>query len=357
MNKKLFNSSIIVMIVIGAVVGSYITSRLSKRPSFGTVTVARENITEGINAYGKVVSENVSDLGFENGGKIVLLTHKVGDFVKKGEILARIDSGDVSAQLKQARALEKSAYYDFEQYGELADKEEYKLKSLKSSGASSSDKKAQKEQIEASDSQKDSYKFKFEAAKASTQYFAEQMDKTFLRSPIDGIISKQEYEIGEIASQGAPIITVFNNDDYKIESFVSQIDISKISLGNVADVTFDSIGTGNIYKAKVVAINPAETDINNVSNYKITLKLDNFDEKIKSGSDANIKIYNKSKNDVLVIPRGALVSENNKDYVMIYANGKEEKKEVKTGLSGVNGKVEIISGLSEGDNILSIQGK
>jgi RND family efflux transporter MFP subunit len=357
MNKKLFNSSIIAMIVIGAVVGSYIINRLSKRPSFGTVAVTQENITEGINAYGKLVSENVADLGFENGGKITVLTHKVGDSVKKGEILARVDASDVSAQFRQAKALENSARYDVEQYDALLDKEEYKLKSLKSSGASSSDKKAQKEQIEASDSQKDSYKFKFEAAKASTEYFAEQIDETFLRSPMSGIISKQDAEIGEIASQGSPIITVFNSNDYKIESFVSQIDISRITLGNVADVTFDSIGTGSVYKAKVIAIDPAEKDINSVSNYKITLKLDNFDEKLKSGSDANIKIYNRSKNDALVIPRGALISENNKDYVIVYSSGKEEKKEVKVGLSGVSGKVEIVSGLSEGDNILSIQGK
>jgi|WetSurMetagenome_2_1015567.scaffolds.fasta_scaffold11211_3 membrane fusion protein, macrolide-specific efflux system len=357
MNKKLFNSSIIAMIAIGAIVGSYVVNRLSKRPSFGTVAVTRENITEGINVYGKVISENVVDLGFENGGKITILTHKVGDTVKKGEILARVDASDVLAQLRQAKALENSARYDVDQYDALLDKEEYKLKSLKSSGASSSDKKAQKEQIDASDAQKDSYGSKLEAAKASAQYFAEKLNETILRSPIDGIISKQETEIGEIASQGGAIITVFNNNDYKTESFVSQIDISKISLGNVADVTLDSIGTGTVYKAKVVAIDPAETDMNGISNYKITLKLDNFDEKIKSGSDANIKIYNKSKNDALVISRSALISENNKDYVLVYANGKEEKKEVKTGLSGVNGKVEIVSGLSEGDNILSVQGK
>jgi RND family efflux transporter MFP subunit len=357
MNKKLFNSSIIAIIVIGIVIGSYVINRLSKRPSFGTVAAAKENITEGINIYGKVVSENIADLGFENGGKITALTHKVGDTVKKEEILARVDSGDISAQLRQAEALEKSARYDADQYDALLDKEEYKLKSLKSSGASSSEKNAQRQQIEASDAQKDSYKFKLEAARANVQYMADQLNKTILRSPINGIISKQDVEIGEIASQGLPIITVFNNSDYKIEAFVSQIDISKISLENVADITFDSPGTGNVYKAKVAAIDPAETDINSVSNYKITLKLDSFDEKIKSGLDANIKIYNKSKNNALVIPRGAVISENNKNYVMVHENGKEEKKEVKTGLFGVSGKVEIVSGLSEGDSVINIQSK
>jgi RND family efflux transporter MFP subunit len=357
MNKKLFNSSVLAIIVIGIIMAVYITSQFSKRPAFNNVQVTREDITEGINAYGKVVSENMADLGFENNGKILKLTHKVGDTVKKGEILAQTDASDVSAQLKQVKALERSAYYDFEQYNDLLDKEKYKLKSLKSNGSNSSDKNAQREQIEASDAQRDSYKFKLEAARASTQYFAEQLNKTILRSPIDGIISKQEAEIGEIASQGSPVVTVFNNSDYKIETFVSQMDVSKISLGNSADVTFDSTETGNVYKAKVTAIDPAETDVNNVSNYKITLKLDNPDNNPRSGSDASIKIYNKSKKGILVIPRSALISENNKDYVLVYVSGKQEKKEVKAGLSGVNGKVEIVSGLSEGDNITSIQGK
>jgi HlyD family secretion protein len=358
MDKKTFNVSIVAIIVIGVIMGSYIFSNLSKRPSFSNVSVVREDITEGINVYGKVVSKNIADLSFEDGGRITELTHRVGDIVRKGEILAKSNDTDLRAQHAAAVAELRSAQAILEQDKELVSREKYKLKSLKHTDtANSNDKKAQEEQIDASEDLVLSQEANVQAAVDEIANMKAQLEMTLIRAPFDGEITKQDAEIGESFSSNSPVITIINQNGFEVDAFVSQIDISKISINNHANIKLDPYGTTEVFEGKVTAVDPAETIINGISNYKVTFGFLSPDPKIKSGSDANVQLILNKKNGALVIPRGSIISENGKDYIMVYANGKEEKKEIKTGISGLNNKVEIVSGLSEGDDIINILGK
>jgi RND family efflux transporter MFP subunit len=358
MNKKLFNSSIISIIVIGVLVGSYAFSSLSKRPDFSSVSVAREDITEGISAYGKVVSQNVADLSFEDGGRITELTHKVGDTVQKGEILAKSNDADLRAQYAVAGAEFRSAQAILAQDKDLVSREKYKLKSLKKTDtANSNDKKAQEEQIDANENLVVSQEANVQAAADQIANIKAQIEMTLIRAPYDGEIIRQDAEVGESFSSNSPVITIMNQNGFEVKAFVSQIDISKISINDHANITLDPYGATEVFEGKVTAIDPAETIIDGVSNYKVTFGFLSSDPKIKSGSDANIQLILNKKNGVLTVPKGAIISENGKNYVMAYVNGKEEKREIKTGIYGLNNKVEIVSGLSEGDNIINILGK
>ena len=353
MDKKIISIGAVAIIFIGAVVGSFFYKNLTERPNFSEVNVQKGNLDEVLNLNGKVKSENDVDLGFESGGKITALTHKVGDLVKKDEILARANDDDLTASYNQDLALVKSAESNLTYYQELLSKEKDKLTSLKKTGANTPDKDAQRNQIDASEAQVEAQEANIEAAKASVQNAEAQIEKRIIRAPFSGTIAKQDVELGEIASSGSPIITLINKDIFEVEVFASEVDVKNIEIGKEAKITLDD-NTGKTYSANVSAINLAATLQNNVSTYKITLNFDEKLEKIMSGTDANVKIVLGSKADVIAISKDAIYTENNKSFVYASKNGIREKQIVSTGIYGDNNMVEIIAGLQAGDKIFKL---
>jgi HlyD family secretion protein len=353
MDKKIITIGAVAIIFIGAAVGSFFYKNLTERPNFSEVTVQKGNLEEVLNLNGKVKSENDADLGFEIGGRITALTHKVGDYVEKDEVLARADDESLTDGYKEEAALLKSAEANLEYYQGLLGAAKNKLTSLKKTSASSSDKDAQRNQIKASEAQVEAQEANIEASVASVQGAEAQIEKTIIRAPFSGVLAKQDVEVGEVAPSNGAILTLINKDDFKVETFASEIDAKNIKIGNEAEITLDN-DAGETYSAHVTAVDPAATLQNNVSTYKVTLNFDEKTENIDSGTDANVKISAENKTDIIAIPKDAIYTENNKSFVYASRNGIREKQTVSTGIYGDNNMVEITSGLQEGDKIFKL---
>lgn len=106
------------------------------------------------------------------------------------------------------------------------------------------------------------------------------------------------------------------------------------------------------FEGRVVSIDPAEKIIEGVVYYEVTIDFEGkLPEGIKPGMTADIEITSASKENILVIPEEAIKKEDGKNFVKVYKNGKIEKREIKVGLKG-DGKVEVVSGLKEGEKII-----
>ncbi|MFA5871629.1 MAG: efflux RND transporter periplasmic adaptor subunit [Parcubacteria group bacterium] len=354
MNKTNFYASLLAILVIGGITASFIYQNLSQRPQYSEIKVAKGTIEEALNINGSIRPQEEVALGFELGGKITKLPYAVGNFVKSGTVLAYTNATDLNAQYKQALYLAKSAEANLDQYHELYKKQKAVLDSLKKSAtANSADKKAQKEQIDASKAQIEAQEETISAAYANVENAKAQIAKTMIVAPFDGIISTQDLKVGEVPQAGISIITLISQNDYKIEAFVSQIDVKKIEVGDSAKITLDN-GASDTYDAKISAIDPAENDINGVPNYKVTFNFSENTSGLRSGLGANISLFIQSKSDTLVIPKDAVFMENDKAYVFVLVNGLREKKEIQTGIQGSDGMVEVLSGLNAGDSIYEL---
>lgn len=189
---------------------------------------------------------------------------------------------------------------------------------------------------------------------ADVEAYKAQLAKTYLRSPITGIVTKQDTKLGEIVSANAIIVSVISDQQYEIEVNVPEADIAKIKIGDSARITLDAYGGEVFFDAHVISIEPAETMVDNVATYKTVLQFDKKEETVKSGMTANIDILTNKKSGVLVLPQRAVLTQNGEKFVQINtANDVLENKKVETGLKGSNGNIEIISGLNEGDNVIS----
>lgn len=194
---------------------------------------------------------------------------------------------------------------------------------------------------------------KVASAKASVDGIRAQIGKSEVRSPIDGIVGSQDGKIGEIVTAGGHVVSVISDKKFQMEANIPEADIAKITVGNSANVTLDAYGKEVVFEAKIISIDPGETIVDGVVTYKAVFEFTTDDERIKSGMTADIDIQAGRKDGVLVVPQRAVITEGDVRKVKILKDGRESEVEVSTGFKGSEGLIEVVSGLNEGDTIIT----
>jgi RND family efflux transporter MFP subunit len=195
---------------------------------------------------------------------------------------------------------------------------------------------------------------KVDQATANVLAYQAELSKRVLSSPIDGIITKVQPEQGEFVSAGQVVVIVMS-DVFKVEVNIPESDIAKIAVGNPASITLDAYDQSTIFGAHVSAIDPAETIVEGVPTYKVTLQFDQKDERVRSGMTANIDIVTNNKSDVVIVPYRAIINKNGEKYVRVQSGSGNDYTEVKVqlGIKGNDGMVEILSGLGSGVMVIT----
>jgi len=191
-------------------------------------------------------------------------------------------------------------------------------------------------------------------AQAALDSVQKQIENSIIKAPIDGTITKIEYEIGEQVASGVTVVAILVENNFEIEVLISEADISKISKGNEAEITLDSFGTDVKFNGNVYFIEPAETEVQDVVYYKVKVNFDPEKKLIKSGMTANVLITTDKKDNVLIIPSRAVIEKNGQGKIVrVLENNKVEERQVSVGLQGDGGLTEVLSGLSEGEKVVT----
>jgi len=168
---------------------------------------------------------------------------------------------------------------------------------------------------------------------------------------LNGVISKINYEKGEVVSTASGFFGEIITDDFILEAEIPEADISNVNLGQIAEVVFDSFDYDDKFQAKVIEIEPASTKIQELTYYKAKLSVDNINSRFKEGMSADVDILVNSKEQSLFVSDQFILEEKGKNFVNLLEGNELIKQEIKTGLRGDGGYTEIISGLKEGDDV------
>ncbi len=198
---------------------------------------------------------------------------------------------------------------------------------------------------------------KISSARASVATYQSQMNKLSLVAPFEGVVTKQDGKQGAIALAGTPLVSVQSKGAYKIEANVPEVDIAKLSEGDEARITLDAYGDGEVFLGTIARIDPAGRIIDGVPTYRITLRFEDTGDKVRSGMTANIVIATDKRDDVVIIPARALSEKDGKRVVRVLLSGVPVEREVSLGLRGSDGKVEILSGVAEGEPVIVFEKK
>jgi HlyD family secretion protein len=190
-------------------------------------------------------------------------------------------------------------------------------------------------------------------AKSQVNILENQIEKAYLRSPVEGQVIEIKKRVGEMVQPGLQdvVITILPVAPFEIEVDIYEEDIVKIEVGNPVDISLVAFPEKK-FLGKVISIDPAEKLIEGVVYYEVSIDFEEIPEGVKPGMTADLIIKTASKEDVLVIPEDAIQKKEGKTIAEVFKDGTIEEREIETGLWGSNDLVEVISGLSEREKVI-----
>jgi HlyD family secretion protein len=188
-------------------------------------------------------------------------------------------------------------------------------------------------------------------AKAALALAQENYSKGTLRSPIDGIVTKIGAEVGEVVAMNVPVVSVDSGGDFQIEVDVYEEDIPWVEIGDPVDVEVVAF-PDDVLTGRVASINPAEKLVGGVVYYEVEISFDGEERPLRNGMTADIVIMTDERRNVLVVPKGAVSKRNAVRMVDVLEGEVVKERAVEIGLEGTDGNIEIISGLSEGEQVV-----
>lgn len=305
----------------------YWSTRQDQSQNVVTETVSRTDVSETVSVSGELVPVHYADLSFQSVGQVQDVYVKEDEIVKAGDALAVLDRSVQASQLAAAelalRIAEEAEKLVLRNKNDL-DPEERHAKKLAS-----------------------------EAAREDIRTLRAQMEKSVIRAPFDGRITRVDLRSGETAAVGVPAFRIVRDAGLIVEARVPESDIVKLTGGMEASITFDALDSTDVFQAKVQAIDPSATIVQDVVSYVVTFEVSGIDGRLRDGMSADIDVVTAKRERVLAVPFRALITRGEKTFATLSGpEGTTEEVQVKTGLEGDDGTVEILSGLKEGDVIV-----
>jgi RND family efflux transporter MFP subunit len=323
---------------------------LANRPT--TAIVIQTNISFAVNAAGEISPAEQVSVRPEINGKVEVLPVDIGDIVKKGNLLFKLDD----KELQQQKA------------SNLTDIERSKLELEKAQRDYGRAKQLFTDKLisqELFDDTKTAYELARNALERSQKDLditEERLTKTEVRAPFDCTVLTRPISIGQAVSGsggvsgGTEVLTIADLNSMVINAHVNQADVPRLKLNQSVEITVEAV-PGLSVRGVVERIAPQATIKNNIKGFATRILLKNVDPRVRPGMTANIKIPVASAANVVAVPLAAVFTERNPDtdkyerFVYVQADGGVEKRDVKVGVSDYF-YAEIQAGLSAGETVL-----
>ena len=326
--KKIIWTIVILALVAG---GFFIFKGKKPKTTYTTIETKRGDLAQTVSVTGKLKAQEESELAFKVSGIVEKVNYKIGDRVEKGDVLAKLDQRTLTYDYISAQ---EDVKYQKKTYSHVKDEDDTYDKDQE---------QAQKALVR-----------KYEAELKSSSV---RLSDALLRSPIDGILIKRDLDVGEMAILGSEIMTVASEGELELEVDVPESDIIKVALGQKASVEFDAFSVNDKFQAQVFEIEPSSTVISDVVYYKVKMRMENIDPRFKNGMSGDVDIMTDERKNIFSVPMRAVKTEGDKKYVEVLKDEKNnitEKIDVTTGMEGDDGMVEIKSGLSGGEKVITL---
>ncbi|MDV6069861.1 efflux RND transporter periplasmic adaptor subunit [Campylobacter jejuni] len=364
MKKKIV--LIILIAILGSVGAYFIFFNNDEKISYLTQKIQKKDISQTIEAVGKVYAKDQVDVGAQVSGQIIKLYVDVGTHVKQGDLIAQIDKDKQQNDLDITKAQLESAKANLESKKvalEIANKQYQREQKLYAAKASS---------LENLETQKNNYyTLKANVAELNAQVVQleitlknaqKDLGYTTITAPMDGVVINVAVDEGQTvnANQNTPtIVRIANLDEMEVRMEIAEADVSKIKVGTELDFSLLN-NPQKTYHAKIASIDPADTEVSDSSTsssssnaiyYYAKFYVANKDDFLRIGMSIQNEIVVASAKAVLAVPTYAIKSDPKGYYVEILENQKAVKKYVKLGIKdSIN--TQILEGVNENEELI-----
>ncbi|EAI7982689.1 efflux RND transporter periplasmic adaptor subunit [Campylobacter coli] len=362
---------IVVILALFGVGAYFIFFNDNEKITYLTQKVKKIDISQTIEAVGKVYAKDQVDVGAQVSGQIIKLYVDVGSHVKQGDLIAQIDKDKQQNDLDITKAQLESAKANLESKKvalEIASKQYQREQKLYAAKASS---------LENLEIQKNNYySLKASVAELNAQVIQleitlknakKDLDYTTITAPIDGVVINVAVDEGQTvnANQNTPtIVRIANLDEMEIKMEIAEADVNKIKIGT--ELEFSLLNDPQkTYRASIASIDPADTEVSDSSSsyssssssssnaiyYYAKFYVQNKDNFLRIGMSIQNEIVIASVKDVIAVPTYAIKNDAKGYYVEILQNQKAVKKYVKFGIKdSIN--TQILEGVDENEELI-----
>ena len=316
--KKSIVPSLLLGIAVVAILGGgawWWTARKGEAAdsAYRTATIERGDIRVAISATGTLSAISTVTVGSQISGQVTDVLVDYNSEVKKGEVLARIDPSTYEAQIEQGNAQIANAQASLKQaqatlanaeldYTRKADLGRHKLVAQSDVDLARAARDQARAQVNAAQAS-------IRQQTASTQTTRVNLDRTVIRSPVDGVVLTRTIEPGQTvaASLQAPELFTIAEDlsKMKIELAVDEADIGQVKVGQAVSFTVDAFADRQ-FRGQVQQVRLSATTTSNVVTYPVVVSVDNSDGTLLPGLTVNAEIEVSKRDDILKVSNAAL---------------------------------------------------
>ena len=363
-----------------------------------TAEVIRGDLTETVPISGNLEMPDRVNLSFGMTGEVVDVQVDKGDQVKKGDILANLDTAEIEARLRIAQLAIRAVEIDYEiarnrlmetlyprytgtflsdiagtwvaldEMDETLTEAQRLMHEWDAEGLgvqldeaemilAKAKEKLHKERwpmpffVKTIEMELDKAALAIDIASAEIAAIEVILPNAVITSPVSGEILWIDLEPGEWAVATAPVITIIDTSVLQMKGIIDEMDMPYVELGGKVIVTLDALPEKRT-EGKVTYISPVGTIQSGVVFYEATLELERIDSMFRDSMSATADVIVEERKNVLVLPVEAISREGGRYYVTKMLDEEQnERIEIEVGLN--SGRfMEILSGLKEGDVVL-----
>ena len=334
------------------------TDMEEERPPLVTAAETKKGtLAETVHLTGNLSGSSEASVSYR--GQIPLLVEEVlveiGEEVKQGQVLVRLNTRDLHDQLQQAQAaldLQRASLNDARLSFESAQRNVERMQMLYAEGAiSAQDWEQARDQYErARINLEQIVPAQIRQAEANLASVQNQLSQAQITAPIDGKVAERTVSIGQLVSPGSPLLRLVNIHEVFLEGGLPAAQAARVQIGQMAEIK----GEGSEPLAgKVAAVSPA-ADSSGL--FRVKVQLVDLPQQLQTGTYAEADIVVATHEDVLLIPRDALLSGSGESRkVFVHEEGKVKEVTIQIGLESGD-LVEVRQGLMEGQQVV-VDGK
>ncbi len=368
--RKTILLSLIAFAVIWYGWSTYFTTKQSTQ-SYQTTVAERGTLIVAITNSGQITSTNSRSVETTVTGVVKTIFVQNGQLVQAGDKIAEIDlDQDAKQTYTQALASYQSAknavtsaqtnlyttqasmFTQWDSYKKLAESDTYK--DTASSTRSLPEFHVSQNDWLAAEATYKNQQAVIAAAQTSLSSSAQTLRKVspVIYAPISGKVTGLSLQKGSVLNAATTTIAkVITDATPTVTVNLSEIDVTKVSLGDTATITIDAI-PNKLYSGTVVSIDTTGAVSSGVTSYPTVVRFDTTAPEIFSEMSAQVKIVTDTKSDVVFIPSGAITTSGDKQTVKVMKDGKAHIVSVTTGITS-DTATEIVTGVAEGDAVIT----
>ena len=303
------------------------------------LTVKNGSLASGVVITGSIQPERRADLRAEVSAVVLQVYKENGETVKKGDLLMRLDDTSIRDGLTSAQASARAASEALDQ----SERQFQRLKTLRSSGMASA------QQVEDAEIHRNTAQSDKAGADSRVVTARQQLQRTEVRAPFDGVVSERKTSAGDTAAIGKELIKVIDPTSVRFDGFVSADQISTVKLGQNVSFRINGYGdqefTGAIKRIDAAA-DPTTRQV------EVLVTFDKGALPSVSGLYAEGHIET-SSTAALMVPADALMRNGDHTFAWRIQGGALKKTELTLGQRDPrHGDYAVVKGLANGDEVL-----